>query len=126
MEQLGCNAFGKVHKTSWWELDCAMKTFPAITYWYMKFRKKGSHLDKPLAPQHYAIDLLHKEHESMLYSDGAHVYKPSQIDGQENVEPSQPQGAIFLVSSSGRSVSNNKGLEVHAWKRSGPFGYRTF
>jgi hypothetical protein len=91
----------------------------------MKFRKRGNHLDKLETPQHYATNLLHKEHESMLHSDGAHLYKPSQIDGQENVEPSQPQGAIFLASNNGHYVSNNKGLEVHAWKGSGPFGHGT-
>jgi hypothetical protein len=38
MEQLGHGAYGEVHKTSWWELDCAMKTFPE---WYTEFRKEA-------------------------------------------------------------------------------------
>jgi hypothetical protein len=42
MEQLGHSAYGKVHKTSWWELDCAMKTFPAATEWYTEFRKEAA------------------------------------------------------------------------------------
>jgi hypothetical protein len=37
MEQLGHGAYGKVYKTSWWELDCAMKTFAAAT----EFRKEA-------------------------------------------------------------------------------------
>jgi hypothetical protein len=41
IEQLGHGAFGEVHKTSWWELDCAMKTFPAATAWYTEFRKEA-------------------------------------------------------------------------------------
>jgi hypothetical protein len=42
MEQLGHGAYGEVHKTSWWELDCAMKTFPAATEWYTEFRKEAA------------------------------------------------------------------------------------
>ncbi|CAK9215463.1 unnamed protein product [Sphagnum troendelagicum] len=38
MEQLGHGAYGKVYKTSWWELDCAMKTFAAAT----EFRKEAA------------------------------------------------------------------------------------
>ncbi len=38
MEQLGHGAYGEVHKTSWWELDCAMKTYPE---WYIEFRKEA-------------------------------------------------------------------------------------
>ncbi len=90
-----------------------------------RIQKRGSHLDKPQAPQHNTTGLLHKEHKSMLHSDGAHVYRPSQIDGQENVRPSQPRGAILLASSSGHHASDGKGLEVHAWKGSGPSGYKT-
>jgi tRNA A-37 threonylcarbamoyl transferase component Bud32 len=41
IEQLGQGAFGQVHKTSWWELDCAMKTFPAATEWNTEFRKEA-------------------------------------------------------------------------------------
>ncbi len=41
MEQLGRGASGEVHKTSWWELDCAMKTNPAATEWYTEFRKEA-------------------------------------------------------------------------------------
>ncbi len=41
IEQLGHGAFGEVRKTSWWELDCAMKTYPAATEWYTEFRKEA-------------------------------------------------------------------------------------
>ncbi len=41
MEQLGHGAYGEVHKTSWWELDCAMKTFPAATEWCTELRKEA-------------------------------------------------------------------------------------
>ncbi len=52
----------------------------------------------------------------MLHSAGAHVYIPLQIDVRENVGPSQPEGAILLVSSNGHHASDSKGLEIHAWK----------
>jgi len=42
IEQLGHGAYEKVHKTSWWELDYAMKTFPAATEGYTKFRKEAA------------------------------------------------------------------------------------
>ncbi len=41
IEQLGHGAFGEVQKASWWELDSAMKTFPAATEWYTEFRKEA-------------------------------------------------------------------------------------
>ncbi len=125
MEQFGHGAYGEVHKTSWWELRLCNEDIPSCYRVEYRIQKRDSHLDKPQAPQHYATDLLHRGQESMLRSDGAHVYRPSQIDGQENVRPSQPQGAILHASGSGHHSSDGKGLEVHAWKGSGPSGYKT-